>query len=75
MRRFREMSPVWIFMPWNNLGCFGLRLGRGFGWLYTDLVCTGCCRGQLYFRIGHKVSWAARYRSNITRFWRWRKVR
>lgn len=58
--------PVWVYLPWFNLGCLGLKLGFGeMGWFYADMACW-YRQFSLYARIGNR-----RYRSNIRHFWRW----
>lgn len=45
-----------LIMPWNNLGCLGIRLGRKSDpWLYADLYVKGP-----WYRIGwylHRGYW------------------
>lgn len=68
--RFDRWFPFWVYLPWFNLGCFGVKIGFGLmGWFYADLACWSTF-GGLYARVGN-----TRYRSNIWRFWKWDKVR
>ncbi len=55
--------PIWIYLPWNNLGCFGIKLGWGMmGFAYLDIHDGG----YIYCRIGSR-----RYNSHIAKPWKW----
>lgn len=72
MRTLRDLSPIWIYLPWFNLGCLGLRIGHAkYQMMYCDFVCWGGF-GTLYVRID-RGRYAGRYWSNICRFWKWNK--
>jgi hypothetical protein len=48
-----------IYMPWNNLGCLGIKITNRF---YADIHRSPSW--QLYWRINEY-----RYRINLRRFW------
>lgn len=69
-RAIRNCCPIWLYLPWWNLGCLGLRLGPGaLGWLYCDLQVWPRF-GSLYCRIG-----ARRYCAYVGRPWAWHHIR
>lgn len=54
------MFGIRIYLPWNNLGCLGLRIGSRF---YTD-VYTSPCWGWYVNINGH------RYTLPLRTFWK-----
>jgi len=57
---WHEKWPVLVFMPWNNLGCLGLKITKHF---YVDFFKSPYFGS--YCRIGNR-----RYYFNGRRFWK-----
>jgi hypothetical protein len=49
-----------IYLPWKNLGCFGIKLGS---WFYIDFYAAPDWGS--YMRVGH-----FKYYASLRRFWR-----
>lgn len=58
--------PVWFYLGWWNLGCWGVKLGFGRGIVYGDVDCSG----RLYVRVS-----GARFRSRLRHPFKWRRER